>query len=186
MYRVSSEVTHNSSFNGPSTLRDTSCHISSRARNGAAARRTRRTHAGTSTLPAMAAVYKRLPMAEKNLLKIFASNKYISLQVVNNRTGHIFLWANTMEKALRESLQNTWDKTAARAAAGLLARRAREANQQQLTFERDKKRYTGKVKLVLDTLQEHGIEFVERAGKAPPRFPWERPAPTAGPPAAGA
>ena len=53
----------------------------------------------------MAAVYKRLPMAEKNLLKIFASNKqYISLQVVNNRTGHIFLWANTMEKALRESL----------------------------------------------------------------------------------
>ena len=40
---------------------------------------------------AMAAMYKRLPMAEKNLLKIFASNKYISLQVVNNRTGHIFL-----------------------------------------------------------------------------------------------
>jgi large subunit ribosomal protein L18 len=132
---------------------------------------------------AMAAMYKRLPMAEKNLLKIFASNKYISLQVVNNRTGHIFLWANTMEKALRESLQNTWDKTAARAAAGLLARRAREANQQQLTFERGKKRYTGKVKLVLDTLQEHGIEFVERAGKAPPRFPWERTAPPAGPPA---
>lgn len=127
----------------------------------------------------MAFMYKRLPQAEKNLLKIFASNKHISLQVVNNRTGHIFLWANTMEKVLRESLQNTWDKAAARAAAGLLARRAREANQQQLTFERGKQRYTGKVKVVLDTLQEHGVEFVQYANKRPVRFPWDRRAPTA-------
>ena len=120
-------------------------------------------------------MYKRLPQAEKNLLKIFASNRHVSLQVVNNRTGHIFLWANTMEKVLREQLKNTWDKTAARAAAGLLARRAREANQQQLTFERGKARYTGKVKVVLDTLREHGIEFIQYANKKPVRNPWDRP-----------
>ena len=119
-------------------------------------------------------MYSRFPQAEKNLLKIFASNKHISLQVVNNRTGHIFLWANTMEKVLRDQLRNTWDKAAARSAAGLLARRAREANQQQLTFERHNQRYAGKVKVVLDTLREHGIEFVQHVGKKPVRNPWDR------------
>ena len=118
-------------------------------------------------------MYKRLPMAEKNLLKVFASNKHVSLQVVNNRTGNIFLWANTMEKVLRDQLRNTWDKHAARAAAGLLARRCREANQQQLTFERGKLRYQGKVKVVMDTLREHGIEFVQFADKKPLRRPWD-------------
>eukprot|EP00322_Chrysochromulina_rotalis_P030210 CAMPEP_0115865754 /NCGR_PEP_ID=MMETSP0287-20121206/19887_1 /TAXON_ID=412157 /ORGANISM="Chrysochromulina rotalis, Strain UIO044" /LENGTH=129 /DNA_ID=CAMNT_0003320281 /DNA_START=104 /DNA_END=493 /DNA_ORIENTATION=- len=128
----------------------------------------------------MASMYKRLPMAEKNLLKIFASNKHVSLQVVNNRTGHIFLWANTMEKVLREQLRNTWDRAAARAAAGLLARRAREADLQQLTFERGDQRYAGKVKVVLDTLREHGVEFVQYANKKPVRHPWDRSPPTSG------
>jgi large subunit ribosomal protein L18 len=129
----------------------------------------------------MASFYKRFPQAEKNLLKIFCSNRNIALQVVNNKTGHIFLWANTLEKVLKEKLVKTWDRPAARAAAGLLARRAREANQQQLTFERGKHRYTGKVKIILDTLREHGIEFVQYANKRPVRNPWDRP-PT--PPAA--
>ena len=84
-------------------------------------------------------------MAEKNLLKIFLSNKNVQLQVVNNRTGHIFLSASTMEKTLRESLQNTWDRNAARVTAALLARRARELDQQQVTYERGKQRYAGKV-----------------------------------------
>jgi large subunit ribosomal protein L18 len=123
----------------------------------------------------MASTWKRFPIAEKNLLKIFTSNRFVQLQVVNNRTGHIFLSASTMEKQLRESLRVTWDKTAARAAAGLLARRAREANQQQLTWERGKQRYDGKVKVVVDTLREHGIEFVQHALKRPVQQPWDRP-----------
>ena len=121
----------------------------------------------------MASLYKRLPTAEKNLLKILTTNRHVSLQVVNNRTGHIFLWANTLERGLRERLRNTWDRTAARAAAGVLAHRAREMGQQQLTYERGKQRYTGKVKVVLDTLREHGIEFVQYADKRPVRHPWE-------------
>ena len=120
----------------------------------------------------MASFYKRIVIAEKNLLKIVLSNKHVSLQVVNNRTGHIFLWANSMEKVLRESLSCTWDKGAARAAAALLARRAREVNQQQLTYERGKQQYNGKVKVVLDTLRQHGIEFVKRANYKPLQRPW--------------
>ena len=131
----------------------------------------------------MASFYKKFPVAEKNLLKIFCSNKYISLQVVNNKTGHIFLWASTLEKELRETLRVTWDKQAARACAGLLARRARAAEQQQITWERHnsfrgqhnkegrKLPIVGKVKVVIDTLLDHGIEFVQHANKRPPRNP---------------
>ena len=122
----------------------------------------------------MASMWKRFPIAEKNLLKIFLSNRNVQLQVVNNRSGHIFLSASTMEKSLRESLDNTWDRDAARVTAGLLARRVREIDQQQLTWERGSQRYAGKVKVVVDTLREHGIEFVQHAGKGPPKQPWSR------------
>ena len=122
----------------------------------------------------MASMWKRFPIAEKNLLKIFLSNRNVQLQVVNNRSGHIFLSASTMEKSLRESLDNTWDRDAARVTAGLLARRAREIDQQQLTWERGSQRYAGKVKVVVDTLREHGIEFVQHAGKGPPKQPWSQ------------
>ena len=131
----------------------------------------------------MATKWKRFPIAEKNLLKIFLSNRFVQLQVVNNRTGHIFLSATTNEKSLRESLRVTWDKVAARAAAGLLARRAREAGQQQLTWERGKQRYDGKVKVIIDALREHGMEFVQHANKRSPRFPWDAAPRDASPPA---
>ena len=133
----------------------------------------------------MASFYKKFPIAEKNLLKIMTSNKHVQLQVVNNKTGHIFLWASTLEKELRESLKVTWDKAAARACAGLLARRAREAGQQQLTWERHnsfrgahnkesrKQPLVGKVKVVIDTLLAHGVEFVQFANKRPPKSPWD-------------
>ena len=121
--------------------------------------------------------------------QIFCSNRHVQLQVVNNRTGHIFLWASTLEKELRQALTSTWDKKAARACAGLLARRARAAEQQQITWERHnsfqgthhkagrKLPVVGKVKVVIDTLLAHGMEFVQHANKRPPRNPWEKAAP---------
>ena len=84
----------------------------------------------------MASIWKKFPIAEKNLLKIMLSNRYVQLQVVNNKTGHIFLSASTKEKQLRETLRTTSCKQAAQACAGLLARRAREIGHQQITWER--------------------------------------------------
>ena len=120
-----------------------------------------------------ASAWNKIVQAEKNLLKIFCSNRSIDIKVVNNRTGHIFLAASSLEKHMKESLKNTWDKTAARATAGLLVRRAREVGQQQVTYERGVQRYDGKVKTVIETLREHGMEFIQYAGKRPPRRPWD-------------
>mmetsp|Transcript_63848 Transcript_63848/g.106163 ORF Transcript_63848/g.106163 Transcript_63848/m.106163 type:complete len:132 (-) Transcript_63848:193-588(-) len=109
-------------------------------------------------------------VAEKNLLKITQSNKYVSLQVVNNRSGHIFLAASSMERDLREQLRadggSTSDRTAARAVATRLCERARERNVTAITWERNTLRYIGKVKTIIDTLREHGLRFVAHAHRA--------------------
>ena len=104
---------------------------------------------------------------ERNLLKICLQNRAISLQVVNTAKreppgGHIFLHATTNEKLLKLTLPNTSDRNAAAATAKLLASRAREIGQTLFTYERGKQRYTGKVKVIIETLREHGIRFVSR------------------------
>ena len=133
----------------------------------------------------MASFYKKFPVAEKNLLKIFCSNKYISLQVVNNKTGHIFLWASTLEGASRDLACDVGQAGGARVRWPACAA-ARAAEQQQITWERHnsfrgqhnkegrKLPIVGKVKVVIDTLLEHGIEFVQHANKRPPRNPWDK------------
>lgn len=113
----------------------------------------------------------RFPRAEKNLLKLFMSNKYVSIQAVNNRTGNVTVAASTMERAMRERLGVTWDSAAAKAAAELFAQRAREQGQQQLTWERGTVRFAGKVRTVIQTLRENGIEFVQHAQRRPPSGP---------------
>ena len=45
-------------------------------------------------------------VAEKNLLKIHLTNKYIYLQVVNNRSGHVAVAASTQERGLREQVRS--------------------------------------------------------------------------------
>ena len=104
---------------------------------------------------------------ERNLLKICLQNRAISLQVVNTAKrepagGHIFLHATTNEKLLKLTLTNTSNRSAAIATAKLLASRAQELGQTLFTYERGKQRYMGKVKVIIETLREHGIRFVSR------------------------
>merc|ERR1712070_620441 len=117
---------------------------------------------------------RRFPrvIAEKNLLKIHLSNWYVRLNVVNNRSGHIFLQANTMEKVLQQRLlgqKSLNDRKACEATAELLCERARRQNVTQLTFERQRLKYMGRVKVIIDTLRENGIEFMSHVSARPPR-----------------
>ena len=72
-----------------------------------------------------ARVIRRYIVAEKNLLKIFLSNKNVELQVVNNKSGHMVATASTREKLIRGTLENRSDRGAAKAMAELLAERLR-------------------------------------------------------------
>merc|ERR1712070_905227 len=117
---------------------------------------------------------RRFPrvIAEKNLLKIHLSNWYVRLNVVNNRTGHIFLQANTQERVLQRQLlghRSLNDRVACATAAELLCERARRQNVTQLTWERQRLQYAGRVKTIIDTLRANGIEFMSHVSARPPR-----------------
>ena len=119
-----------------------------------------------------ARVIRRYIVAEKNLLKIFLSNKNAELQVVNNKSGHMVATASTREKLIRGTLENRSDRGAAKAMAELLAERLHAAGLKHVTWERFykatrtgefmKTQYTGK-RAVVDALREKGIEFVQHA-----------------------
>ena len=120
-----------------------------------------------------ARVIRRYIVAEKNLLKIFLSNKNVELQVVNNKSGHMVATASTREKLIRGTLENRSDRGAAKAMAELLAERLHAAGLKHVTWERFykatrtgefmKTQYTGKRAVVVDALREKGIEFVQHA-----------------------
>ena len=118
-----------------------------------------------ATLAALGRVPEQRVWIERNLLKICLQNRNCSLQVVNTKSGHIYLHASTREQEMRALLEssnqgNTSDSGAARAVAVRLAQRAQEAGATQITWERGQQRYTGKTKVIVDTLREQGIQFV--------------------------
>ena len=98
---------------------------------------------------------------ERNLLKICLQNRNCSLQVVNTKSGHIYLHASTREQEMRALLEssnqgNTSDSGAARAVAVRLAQRAQEARVVPVTLA---ELYNGAVKKV---------EFARRVLQARP------------------
>ena len=112
-------------------------------------------------------------VAEKNLLKLNFTNKHISLSVVNNKSGHTFLNASTKEDAMKNLLEgkSKKDTNAAVETAQLLCDRAKKANRNQITFERGYLKYHGRVKAIIDTLRNNGIEFVSHAKSRGPGEP---------------
>lgn len=118
-----------------------------------------------ATLAALGRVPEQRVWAERNLLKICLQNRNCSLQVVNTKSGHIHLHASTREQEVRALLEssnqgNTSDSGAARAVAVRLAQRAQEVDAVQMTWERGQQPYTGKTKVIVDTLRDQGIQFV--------------------------
>lgn len=104
-------------------------------------------------------------IAEKNMLKLTLANKFTELTVTNNKSKYTWLKASTREEPLASQLdgRSKSDTAASIAAAELLCERAREIGRKQITFERGRLQYAGKVKAIVDTLAENGIEFVKHA-----------------------
>ena len=109
-------------------------------------------------------------IAEQNLLNIKLTNRNVNLTLVNNRTAKgdtpIKVWASTKEWFLRETREgeSSSDVAAARATAQLFGERAVERGYSQVTWLRPKGvAYSGKVKAIIETLREAGINFVSHA-----------------------
>jgi large subunit ribosomal protein L18 len=96
--------------------------------------------------------------AARPRLAVFRSNKHISAQVIDDRTGRTIASASTVEKALRDA-GHTSNKAAAATVGQLVATRAREAGVTQVVFDRGGFLFHGRVAAVADAAREAGLEF---------------------------
>ena len=96
--------------------------------------------------------------AERPRLAVFRSNKHISAQVIDDRSGRTLAAASTVEASLR-SAGATGNKAAAASVGRLVAERARAAGVTSVVFDRGGFQYHGRVAAVAEAAREAGLEF---------------------------
>ncbi|PHT42823.1 hypothetical protein CQW23_16848 [Capsicum baccatum] len=99
------------------------------------------------------------------VLRMHFTNKYVNAQVVHTPTATVAASASTQEKGLRlamvESKENTRDVAAAAKIGKLLGERLQAKGVPAISvFFKREQRYHGKVKAVIDSVREAGIELV--------------------------
>ena len=96
--------------------------------------------------------------AERPRLAVFRSNKHITAQVIDDRTGRTLAAASTIEADLRPTAARaTW--TPPPRSAQLVAERAKAAGVTKVVFDRGGFLYHGRVAAVADAAREAGLEF---------------------------
>jgi large subunit ribosomal protein L18 len=92
-------------------------------------------------------------------LAVFRSNKHITAQVIDDRSGRTLASASTVEADLRSSLGQTGNKDAATTVGRLVAERARAAGVTKVVFDRGGFLYHGRVAAVADAARAAGLEL---------------------------
>lgn len=94
--------------------------------------------------------------ADRPRLSIFRSNRFIYAQLIDDLAGHTLCAADSREAGISE--EGTKTEQAAKVGK-LLADRAREANLEQVIFDRGGYRYHGRVKALAEGAREGGLKF---------------------------
>ncbi|XP_059282894.1 uncharacterized protein LOC132618161 [Lycium barbarum] len=99
------------------------------------------------------------------VLRMHFTNNYVNAQVVHTPTATVAASASTQEKGLRlamvEAKENTRDVAAAAKIGKLLGERLQAKGVPAISvFFKREQRYHGKVKAVIDSVREAGIELV--------------------------
>jgi large subunit ribosomal protein L18 len=96
--------------------------------------------------------------AERPRLAVFRSNKHITAQVIDDRSGRTLAAASSVEKDLRSG-GSTGNARSATAVGKLVADRARAAGVTKVVFDRGGFLYHGRVAAVADAAREAGLEL---------------------------
>lgn len=94
--------------------------------------------------------------AERPRLAVFRSNKHISAQVIDDRSGRTLAAASTVETDLRD---NGGNAGAASQVGARVAERAKAAGIETVVFDRGGFMYHGRVAAVAEGARSGGLEF---------------------------
>ena len=94
--------------------------------------------------------------AERPRLAVFRSNKHISVQVIDDRSGRTVAAASTTESGFEGSGGNV---EAATKIGKLVAERAKAAGVSAVVFDRGGNLYHGRIAALAQAAREGGLEF---------------------------
>jgi len=89
--------------------------------------------------------------AERPRLNVYRSSKHIYAQLIDD--------ASTLDKELRDQIENGGNVEAARKVGELIGRRAQAAGIKKVVFDRGGYLYHGRVQALADAAREAGLEF---------------------------
>ena len=92
-------------------------------------------------------------------LTVYPSVKHIYAQVIDDMAGRTIAHAGTVGKAGVTGNGKTGDVAAAAAVGKAIAEKARAAGVTKVAFDRNGRRYHGRIKALADAAREAGLEF---------------------------
>lgn len=92
-------------------------------------------------------------------LNVYRSNKHMYAQIIDDTTGHTWVFASTTSKELKGTLKQTGNIEAAKKVGGLLAQKCLEKNITRVVFDRNGFLFHGRVKALAQSAREGGLKF---------------------------
>lgn len=96
---------------------------------------------------------------ERPRLNVYRSLDHIYAQVIDDTVGNTIVSASTLDKELKDKLDKTSNKEAAKLVGELVAKRAQEKGINEVVFDRGGYIYHGRVKELADAAREAGLKF---------------------------
>ena len=97
--------------------------------------------------------------ADRPRLAVFRSNNHMYAQIIDDSVGNTIVAASTVEKSIKEALEQTDNVDAAAYVGKVVAERALEKGIKTVVFDRGGFIYQGKVQALADASREAGLEF---------------------------
>jgi large subunit ribosomal protein L18 len=98
-------------------------------------------------------------MPDRPRLSVFRSLRHISAQLIDDVSGRTLCAAGSMFKSLSAQMKDGSNSETARVVGQLLGERARMQGIRQVTFDRNRYRYHGRVKALAEAARATGLEF---------------------------
>lgn len=92
-------------------------------------------------------------------LSVHRTNSHIYAQLIDQTGSKILASASTLEPALRKSISNGGNTSAAIIVGKNIAERAIDKGIKSVSFDRSGYKYHGRVKALANAAREHGLKF---------------------------
>jgi large subunit ribosomal protein L18 len=92
-------------------------------------------------------------------LNVFRSARHIYAQLIDDAQGHTLVSASTVDREIRDQVDDLDKSAAAKLVGAILGKRALALGVKQVVFDRGGYRYHGRVKSLAEGSREAGLEF---------------------------